>query len=321
MSEKNLQKQTLNQQDLVNQPVLAPGKMQEEKKISTGKRVGYFFLSFVPSILCVILQVVALFAALFPRLVIAIASGEIDQTNEQAFMDGYREIVSSCSSMGIFVYHIIGVVVFGLWYYFGFRKPRPTIKETIHKTTRSSVLAAIVCGICLCFFANGTIIVENVLAPGLVENYMEMAEQAGLGVNIFAILATVILAPIGEEFLCRGVTLRFAKKCFSKFWLANILQAFLFAVIHGNLVQGIYAFFIGLVLGYLAEQYQTLAPCIVLHFVVNFSSTTWMDLLFNALFGEEYPNLFTGLVLVILPMVITIAVLLKTKKDNEQKSR
>ncbi|MGN0424592.1 MAG: lysostaphin resistance A-like protein [Acetatifactor sp.] len=313
MNEENLQ-QALSQIDSSDGPtsVYRAG----EQKISTGRRVGYFFLSLVPPILCLILQVAALFVVLIPKLVFAIVSGELDTSNQQTYMQGYMELVSGCASLGVFLYHIIGIFVFGLWYYLSFRKPRPTMGATIRKTTLPAILVAAICGVAMCFFSNGTIIVENALFPKLVDNYMQLMEQAGFGVDVFTIIASILLAPIGEEFLCRGLTLKFAKKCFGKFWISNILQAFLFGVIHANWVQGIYAFFIGLVLGYLAERYHTLIPCIILHFVVNFSSTTWISVLFNAMFGDEIPNLFVGLAMVIIPAVIVIALLHKTKKTE-----
>ena len=314
MNEENLQ-QTLSQIDSSDgsTSVLRAG----EEKISTGRRVGYFFLSLVPPILCLILQVAALLVVLIPKLVFAIISGELDTSNQQTYMQGYMDLVSNCTSLGVFIYHIIGIFVFGLWYYLSFRKPRPTMGATIRKTTLQAVLVAVICGVALCFFSNGTIIVENTVFPKLVDNYMQLMEQAGFGVDVFTIIASVILAPIGEEFLCRGLTLKFAKKSFGKFWIANILQAFLFGVIHANWVQGIYAFFIGLVLGYLAERYQSLIPCMILHFVVNFSSTTWISALFDALFGDEIPNLPVGLAMVIIPTVIVLALLRKTKKTAE----
>ena len=57
---------------------------------------------------------------------------------------------------------------------------------------------------------------------------------------------TIILAPVGEELVFRGLTYRFARKALP-FWGANILQAALFGVMHLNLFQGLYAFFLGTV--------------------------------------------------------------------------
>ena len=53
--------------------------------------------------------------------------------------------------------------------------------------------------------------------------------------------------------------------------LENIIQAFYFGMIHLNLVQGIYAFLLGIVLGAVVKRYGTLKASMYLHFVINFS--------------------------------------------------
>ncbi|MDF2804531.1 MAG: amino terminal protease family protein, partial [Anaerocolumna sp.] len=73
-----------------------------------------------------------------------------------------------------------------------------------------------------------------------------------------------------EEFIFRGVTLKKAQKVMP-FIGANILQAILFGVYHGNLVQGVYAFILGLFLGFVCYQLQSLLASILLHMVINIS--------------------------------------------------
>lgn len=76
-------------------------------------------------------------------------------------------------------------------------------------------------------------------------------------------------------------------------------------MIHGNLIQGIYAFFIALMLGYLAERYRSLLPGMLLHFVVNFSSTFLMEKLFFWV-----PDvLLSYLVLTVLPVLLLLLLL------------
>ena len=78
------------------------------------------------------------------------------------------------------------------------------------------------------------------------------------------------MAPLAEELLFRGLTLRILEEAFP-FWAANLLQALYFGLIHGNLVQGGYAFGAGMLLGYLVKKKGTLAAGILCHFGVNFS--------------------------------------------------
>ena len=81
-----------------------------------------------------------------------------------------------------------------------------------------------------------------------------------------------MLAPIGEELLFRGVTMHQAKRVFP-FWAANIMQALLFGLFHMNMIQGIYAFFLGMVLGYICEKGCSIYQSILFHMMFNFWGT------------------------------------------------
>lgn len=275
------------------------------KKMSAGARVGYGFLSLAPVVACIILQFACVFVVLIAAVVIEMLKNPVNVSGFDAYMEWYTQVVVNCAPAGVVAYHIVGTLVFGIWYYFSFKKPRPGIGVSFGKLNWKNGLIAVLCGICLCFFANGTVCLESVLTPGIVEDYMEMAEAAGLGTNWFVILAAILLAPIGEEYVCRGLTLKFAKKAFGKFWIANLLQAFLFGLIHMNWVQGIYAFVIGLVLGWMVERYDSIVPAMILHCVVNFSSSTWVPYVLMPVPA----NLISGLVLTIVPLAAVAGLL------------
>ena len=53
---------------------------------------------------------------------------------------------------------------------------------------------------------------------------------------------------------------------------AIIIQAFLFGLYHLNIVQGIYAFLIGIVAGLLVRSYKTVKVSIILHIAINATS-------------------------------------------------
>ena len=74
------------------------------------------------------------------------------------------------------------------------------------------------------------------------------------------------LAPVFEEILFRGLILRQLEPYGKKF--AILASAFLFGMFHGNLVQTPYAFVAGLVLGYVAIEYNVIWA-MVLHMINN----------------------------------------------------
>lgn len=69
-----------------------------------------------------------------------------------------------------------------------------------------------VLGMLLCVLGNSMVGVEKYLFPTLVDQYQRMMENAGMGTSALTVFASVAVAPIGEELLCRGVTLHYTKK-------------------------------------------------------------------------------------------------------------
>ena len=104
-----------------------------------------------------------------------------------------------------------------------------------------------------------------------MEHYGQVMESLGMNKPSFwSALYVAVLAPVTEELIFRGLTLKLLQKAFP-FNAANVIQAFYFAVIHGNLVQGLYAFAIGLLLGKIVRKYGTLKSSVLCHVAVNVS--------------------------------------------------
>jgi len=287
-------------------------------EMSVGKRIGYGFLSWAPFAACMALQFgIAIVVMLCAVVVEVLKVGPEIMSDMDAYMQLVYDVIAESAYLGTVGYHIVGTLVFAIWYYFSYRKPRPKVFGAFKKLTWKNVLIAVVCGIALCFFSNGTVFVEYVLVPDVVEAYIEMAEMAGLGTEPIVIFAAIILAPIGEEFVCRGLTQKYAKKAIGKFWLANIFQAFVFGLMHLNWVQGIYAFVIGLVLGWLVERYDSILLAMLVHFVVNLSTSTWVDKVLDPLYKVFPYDLPFGIILMVLSGAITVGMLIWGGKKEQ----
>lgn len=90
--------------------------------------------------------------------------------------------------------------------------------------------------------------------------------------NWLGIVAIVVLAPIFEELLFRGVILRGFLKNYSV-WLSIIMSALLFGIFHFNPLQSIIAAFLGLALGWIFVKTGSLWVCILIHALNNGLST------------------------------------------------
>jgi len=104
--------------------------------------------------------------------------------------------------------------------------------------------------------------------PEQSESYAQAAQALYSGDIFFKILGAGILAPISEEILIRGLIYgRFRQKVEAKhaiFW-----SSLLFGVMHGNMVQGVYGFLMGLFFGFLMEHFQTILAPILGHMGAN----------------------------------------------------
>lgn len=112
--------------------------------------------------------------------------------------------------------------------------------------------------------------VSFLLFPGIVKTY-GIAIQAemlhGLWLNLFFIL---ILSPVFEEFLFRGILAYEFKQSFSSNTFL-IVQAILFSVMHDQVLQIGYTFLLGLILGYIYIKFKNLMIPLLVHFGFNFA--------------------------------------------------
>ena len=82
------------------------------------------------------------------------------------------------------------------------------------------------------------------------------------------LLIVCIVAPIVEELFFRGLICG-VLKLILPFGIVNIIQAAVFGIYHGNLVQGIYAFILGLFIGMLLWLTGSVLYTICFHMGIN----------------------------------------------------
>jgi membrane protease YdiL (CAAX protease family) len=123
--------------------------------------------------------------------------------------------------------------------------------------------------------------------------------------NLFLlILAYVILAPLMEEFVIRGLLFRSLRmRC--SFALSALLSSVLWAVWHGSLSQAVTAFLAGLILSLLYELYRNLWITIIIHAGNN---ALTLYLLYMPINSSGTHALTSGTGLVVLGCEILVAV-------------
>ena len=82
-------------------------------------------------------------------------------------------------------------------------------------------------------------------------------------------ISSVILAPIGEELIFRGVVLRSSAKVSGRF--AIFFSAFMFGLMHGNPYQFVLGFLLGIPLAMITLKTGSIIPAIICHMANNLS--------------------------------------------------
>lgn len=103
---------------------------------------------------------------------------------------------------------------------------------------------------------------------GTYDSVSDIIYSGGIAVQI---ISTAVAAPIVEELLFRGLIYGRLRERL-KFVPAAFISAFVFGVIHGNAVQFLYAFIIGLLLAFVYEKFKTVVAPIIFHAGANLIS-------------------------------------------------
>lgn len=143
-----------------------------------------------------------------------------------------------------------------------------------HKIKMSTVWMTVL----FTFLSMPTVALFNLISQLWVENaVVSMMDSYQIGQMPFwqLFLPVGIIAPVFEEIACRGAYYRSYRKTGSSFG-AMLLSAIIFALMHMNLNQAMYAFVIGVLLVMLVEASGSLWTSILYHALVNGSQTAMM---------------------------------------------
>ena len=144
--------------------------------------------------------------------------------------------------------------------------------------------------------------------PGMSDTYQEHMSPL-LENDLSTILLVVIIAPILEELIFRGLILSLSRK-FLPFLAADIIQAGLFGIYHMNLVKGIYAFVLGLFIGYLVKCTGSVIYGICFHVVFNLTGLLIDDLM------PDDPNTAIRLTIITAALAAILFTLMRVRKTD-----
>ncbi len=106
------------------------------------------------------------------------------------------------------------------------------------------------------------------ISEEMLSSYEQASSSVIGSVNVFAIIGVVILAPIIEEVLFRGIIYK-GLKSIAPMWVAIIAQGLIFGLMHGNIIWSTATCIISFALVFLYERTKSLAAPIIAHIALN----------------------------------------------------
>lgn len=142
-----------------------------------------------------------------------------------------------------------------------------------------------------------------------IVSYQQNSSVIGDGNTVMAWLCTIVMAPVLEEIVFRGLVYTRLKQGMSKI-VAAVITSLLFALVHGTIIWGIYTFLLSMLLIWTFERYQSLTANILLHLFFNLTGMILSSL-------GDIPNV-AGVVLIIVAVVMFVAgIFLISRTDRE----
>ena len=159
-----------------------------------------------------------------------------------------------------------------------------SIKELFKRVPAHVLLISII------FAMTGMYAVELVSSQFDIPNNLEELFQSLAG-TVSGFLGVCIVGPIMEEMIMRRVILKEMAKATKSMWWGIIISSALFAIIHGNPIQIVFAMPAGIILGWLYCKTGSLLVPICIHIINNtvsfilMSINTDVDLELNSTLG------------------------------------
>lgn len=140
----------------------------------------------------------------------------------------------------------------------------PNRKAALWKYAAGLLMAA-----ALSLGLNNLIIIGNLSV--MSESYETTMDALYSAPLLVQIISLAVLVPISEELVFRGLLFKRLRER-GTYIQAALYSAVVFGVMHGNLIQMLYGFILGMMLSYLCEKYGSVKAPIAAHIVMNLLS-------------------------------------------------
>ena len=140
------------------------------------------------------------------------------------------------------------------------------LKHLVTKKEMKQIVAIIGITICLSVALNNIISMSPLVS--MSEEYQNANDAFYGSTIVLELIGSALITPLLEELLHRGVVYGRLRRMIG-LWPALILSAVIFAGLHFNIVQFVYAFLLGIVFALFVEKTGKLYSAVIAHVVAN----------------------------------------------------
>lgn len=232
-------------------------------------RRGAMKYSFREAIIAVARALLVILVFLFvPTLVSSVVTLVVSALNSGMPKDDLAALITGLTSPIMAVSYVVAIFVFVIFY--KIRKTSLISMSGAEPTRASFLIDGVLLGFGMYGAFQGAILLLTKIIPESWFNLQNSQSSSLLGGSMaFAIIYTVLIAPICEETIFRGLVLTIFDGKLPK-WLGVLISALVFALIHlPSPIAFIYTLTLGVVLGFLRYRTKSLVPCVLAHIIFN----------------------------------------------------
>ncbi len=175
-------------------------------------------------------------------------------------IDSFPQFINQNS----YIVSFFNMIIFFPIFYRKYKKYQEKYQEKIRYP-----LKIVLFGIFISAFLNELILIIKILLK------IEMT----VNLNIFLLLNTVLIGPILEEILFRGIVFNQLLE-FNSEKKSIFLTTLIFSLIHGNILSILYTFIVGYFLNIIYLRERTLKASILFHITINFVASFLIPLIY-----------------------------------------
>lgn len=176
---------------------------------------------------------------------------------------GYNQFLAENTNLILIITDIL--VVLFLWVFYAIRKKKLTTEAGMRKFSVSYIPWIILTGVALAVFISFAL---EFLPEKWLMDYVAASEDVTGTLSVVALISTVLVAPVVEEILFRGIILSRLRKAMPVA-PALLLSALVFGLMHGQILWIAYAAFLGIILALVAVRTKSILATILLHVTFN----------------------------------------------------